>query len=216
MEKFKTLKDHVYDYIADQIRDGKLLPNQRINENIICEELNISRTPVREALIQLSAEGILENRTRKGFVLRSMTSDDIREIYQVIGILDGYAAKLACEILTAQDYADMEFYIDTMDLALNSGNYDMYHKQQIVFHQLYIAKCGNNALIESISQAKNKLLKKTYQEDVEQKIKEVLKDTNLEHRHILSLFKENDADGLFHYLSETHWAPAYADYDMIG
>lgn len=110
----------------------------------------------------------------------------------------------------------MEFYIDTMDLALNSGNYDMYHKQQIVFHQLYIAKCGNNALIESISQAKNKLLKKTYQEDVEQKIKEVLKDTNLEHRHILSLFKENDADGLFHYLSETHWAPAYADYDMIG
>ena len=216
MEKFKTLKDHVYDYIADQIRDGKLQPNQRINENNNCEELNISRTPVREALIQLSAEGILENRTRKGFVLRSMTSDDIREIYQVIGILDGYAAKLACEKLTAQDYADMEFYIDTMDLALNSGNYDMYHKQLIVFHQLYIAKCGNNALIESISQAKNKHLKKTYQEDLEQKIKEVHKDTNLEHRHILSLFKENDADGLYHYLSETHWAPAYADYDMIG
>lgn len=215
MEKFKTLKDHVYDYIADQIRDGKLLPNQRINENIICEELNISRTPVREALIQLSAEGILENRTRKGFVLRSMTSDDIREIYQVIGILDGYAAKLACEKLTAQDYADMEF-TSILWSGSHSGNYDMYHKQQIVFHQLYIAKCGNNALIESISQAKNKLLKKTYQEDVEQKIKEVLKDTNLEHRHILSLFKENDADGLFHYLSETHWAPAYADYDMIG
>ena len=68
-----------------------------------------------------------------------MTSDDIREIYQVIGILDGYAAKLACEKLTAQDFADMEFYIDTMDLALNSGNYDMYHKQQIVFHQLYLS-----------------------------------------------------------------------------
>ena len=56
MERFKTLKDHVYEYIAEQIRAGSLLPDQRINENVICEELNISRTPVREALIQLSAE----------------------------------------------------------------------------------------------------------------------------------------------------------------
>ena len=47
MERFKTLKDHVYDYIADQIRSGSLLPGQRVNENVICENLNISRTPVR-------------------------------------------------------------------------------------------------------------------------------------------------------------------------
>ena len=215
MERFKTLKDHVYEYIAEQIRSGSLLPDQRINENVICEELNISRTPVREALIQLSAEGILENKARRGFIIRSMTEQDVRELYTVIGVLDGYAAQLACDALTEQDYADLSFYIDTMDLAIKAGNFEMYHKQQMIFHQLYIDKCGNGALIDTIAKSKNKLLKKTYSEDIHKDTKDVLYDTNKEHREILRLFQEKDKEGLFKYLAETHWTPAYAAYDMI-
>ncbi len=215
MERFKTLKDHVYDYIAEQIRSGGLLPDQRVNENVICEELNISRTPVREALIQLSAEGILENKARKGFVIRSMTPADIQEIYSVIGVLDGYAAKLACDNLSQQDYADMAFYIETMDLAIKSSNYEMYYKQQIMFHQQYIDRCGNQALVDTIAKAKNKLLKKTYVDDEAQTTQKVFYKTNEEHRHILELFKDKDKEGLFKYLSEIHWAPSYAAYDVI-
>lgn len=215
MERFKTLKDHVYDYIAGQIREGNLLPDQRVNENVICQELNISRTPVREALIQLAAEGVLENRARKGFVIRSMTEDDVKELYTVIGVLDGYAAKLACNKLTKQDFADMAFYIETMDLAIKAGNFEMYHKQQNIFHQLYIDKCGNNVLIETIDQSKNKLLKKTYTDDEEGVTKEVFYTTNQEHREILRLFEAGDQNGVFTYLAETHWTPTYAAYDTI-
>ncbi|WP_312095119.1 GntR family transcriptional regulator, partial [Aminipila sp.] len=96
MYKFQSLKDHVYDYIADQILKGNLLPNEKINENKICQELNISRTPVREALIQLSSEGVLENVPRKGFVLRTLNPREAAEIYEVVGLLDGYASVLAC------------------------------------------------------------------------------------------------------------------------
>ncbi len=215
MERFKTLKDHVYDYIADQIKNGNLLPGQRVNENSICEELNISRTPVREALIQLSAEGVLENLARKGFVIRSMTEADISELYAVIGILDGYAAKLACSKLTETDYADMEFYIDTMDLAIKSANYSMYYKQQVIFHQLYIDRCGNSVLIDTIDKAKNKLLRKSYTEDESGATQKIFYATNAEHRTILELFRKKDEDGLFKFLSETHWMPAYAAYDTI-
>lgn len=215
MERFKTLKDHVYEYIAEQIRAGNLLPDQRINENVICEELNISRTPVREALIQLAAEGILENKARRGFIIRSMTEQDVRELYTVIGVLDGYAAKLACDSLTEQDFADLSFYIETMDLAIKAGNFEMYHKQQVIFHQLYIDKCGNSALIDTIAKSKNKLLKKTYSEEIHKDTKDVLYATNKEHREILRLFREKDKEGLFKYLAETHWTPAYAAYDVI-
>ena len=90
------------------------------------------------------------------------------------GFLDGYAAKLSCDNLTEQDYADMAFYIDAMELAINSGNYEMYYKQQTTFHQLYINKCGNNTLIDTIAKTKNKLLKKTYIDDNDQTLKEVL------------------------------------------
>ena len=64
------------------------------------KRLNISRTPVREALIQLTAEGVLENRARKGFVIKSISEKDVGEIYAVIGVLDGYAAKSSCDHLT--------------------------------------------------------------------------------------------------------------------
>lgn len=215
MERFKTLKDHVYDYIAGQIRDGSLVPGQKINENVICDKLSISRTPVREALIQLTAEGVLENRARKGFVIRAMTEKDVVELYKVIGILDGYAAKQACSCLTKQDFADMAFYLDTIDLAIKAGNFEMYHKQQELFHQLYISKCGNSALMDTIRQSKNKLLKKTYTDDPEGNTRQVLHDTNMEHREILRLFQAGDAEGVFVYLSETHWKPTYAALDVI-
>lgn len=215
MNNFKTLKDHVYDYIASQIRDGNLLPGQRVNENAICEELSISRTPVREALIQLSAEGVLENKARKGFIINAMSENDVKELYEVIGILDGSAARRACGRLTKQDFADMEFYIEAIELAIKAGNFEMYHKQQAAFHQLYIDKCGNKALIDAIVKAKNKLLKRSYSDDPEGKTRHVLSATNQEHRKILQLLKAEDGDALFTYLCEVHWRPVYAAYDVI-
>lgn len=215
MKKFKSLKDHVYDYIAAQIREGVLLPDHRINENAICKELNISRTPVREALIQLSAEGILENQARRGFVIRSMTPEDVKENYAVIGILDGYAAKLACDNMTERDLADMSFYIETMDIAVNSGNYDMYFKQQRVFHHVYINKCGNSVLIDTLEKAKNKLLKRTYSEEECKTLRQIFLDTNNEHRQILKLFQEKDKEKLLLYLSEIHWSQDSANFDNV-
>ena len=215
MKRLKTLKDHVYDYIADQIRTGELMPGQKVNENIICQELGISRTPVREALIQLAAEGVLNNTARKGFVIKSMSREDVREIYQLIGLLDGYAAKLAGDLLTESDLSDMSFHIGAMDLAIRSGNYPMYHDQQTAFHQVYIDKCKNQTLINAVSGAKNKLLKRSYTDSDDTRLKEVFLDTNEEHKEILELFKKRDKDGLFKYLSEVHWSPTYMEYDML-
>ena len=61
MDQFKTLKNHVYDFIAEQIFLGKINPGEKIHENQICESLSVSRTPVREALIELSCFGVIDN-----------------------------------------------------------------------------------------------------------------------------------------------------------
>lgn len=214
MKQFETLKDHVYNYIEAQIQSGSLRPNQRINEAVICKELNISRTPVREALIQLSAEGVLENTARKGFVLKAVNERDVEELYAVIGLLDGQAARLACPHLTAGDLKDLEFYVEAMDLAIKSGNFLMYDRHQIIFHQLYIDKCGNRTLIDTIGKTKSKLLQRAYIDDPEGKLKAVLFDTNREHREILRRFREGDGQGLFEYLSEVHWCPVHAHYEL--
>ena len=214
MERFKSLKDHVYEYIEEQIIKGTLLPGERINENTICEELDISRTPVREALIQLTAEGILESKARKGFIIKAVQEKEVVEYYAVIGVLDGFAAQLACPLLTEKDFADLDFYVDAMDLAIKNENFEMYRKQQL-FHQIYIDLCGNNALINTLSKVKSKLFQKPYKNDPEGKMKEILYATNEDHRQIVKLFRVRDAEGLFRYLSQTHWTPVYAPYDTI-
>ena len=215
MDKFKTLKDHVYDYIAGEIQVGRLIPDQRINESVICDELKISRTPVREALIQLAAEGILENKARRGFVIKTLSPEDACELYEVIGLLDGFAAKKACDYLSKQDCSDMQFYVDTMSIAIDSGNFEMYCKQQLLFHDLYTKKCGNSILAASIAQYKNKLLKMTYVDDPEGKTRKVLHENNKEHQEIVNLFSEHKADELFTYISEVHWRSTNVEYDLI-
>ena len=53
VKRYKSLKDHVYDYISEQILEGKLKPNERINETVLAQELSISRTPIRLSLIHI-------------------------------------------------------------------------------------------------------------------------------------------------------------------
>lgn len=213
MEKFKSLKDHVYDYIAEQILEGNLAPEEKINESVICEQLNISRTPVREALIQLASEGVLKNRARKGFVVRAMSAGEVAEYYTVIGLLDGYAARMACGKLTEKDLANMMFYVETMDVAINASNFEMYHMQQTAFHDVYIQKCENSVLIETLQNMKNKLIKKRYEDDEEGKTKEALRSANQEHREMVQMFREGKGEELFRFLSEVHWRPVTAEFD---
>lgn len=215
MERFKTLKDHVYEYIEEEILKGSLLPGERINENAICEQLDISRTPVREALIQLTAEGVLESKARKGFVIKTVQEKEVAELYAVIGVLDGFAAKLACPFLTEKDFADLGFYVDAMDLAIKNGNFEMYRKQQTLFHQLYIDCCGNNSLIDTLARVKSKLFQTPYVDDPDGKMRKVLYDTNGDHRRIVQLFRDGKKDELFIFLSQEHWKPLYAPYDTV-
>ncbi len=216
MNKFKTLKDHVYDYIANQILIGKLHPEDKINENSICQELSISRTPVREALIQLASEGILDNVPRKGFIVKSLNKKEASELYVLLGYLDGLAAKLACPNLTEKMYRDMQFYIKSIDLAIDSKNYEMYMQQQKLFHQIYIDECGNDTLIETIAKLKSKFLKQDYADDPEGTTFHILKETNKEHAEILRLLKEKKAQEVSTYIADVHWAPIKSEFDLFS
>ena len=81
---YQSLKDHVYEYISNEIKNKKLNPNEKINEQAICNELNVSRTPVREALIQLSADGLLDITPRRGFRVKALSLKDAQDLYAVI------------------------------------------------------------------------------------------------------------------------------------
>ena len=108
----------------------------------------------------------------------------------------------------------MAFYIECIDVAIKAGNFDIYHRQQLAFHQVYIQKCGNKTLIENVVII-DTTTSKVYTNSVEQHAMDMLYDVNDEHRRILQLLKDGDQDGVSKFITEKHWVPVYKDDDII-
>jgi DNA-binding GntR family transcriptional regulator len=89
-----TRSDDVYERLREAIVTGRARPNERLIEAELAVRLNVSRTPIRESLQRLAAEGLVVSR-RHGWVVREHTSPEIREIYEARAALEGYCARLA-------------------------------------------------------------------------------------------------------------------------
>lgn len=201
----RPLKEHVYDYIAARIESGELSAGDRVSEQTICDAMGVSRTPVREALIQLASDGYLDNQPRRGFRVRGFDRQNAIEVFEIMGPLDGQAAFLACPLLTKDDVAQLRFHVGSMDLAIDSGLITKYDDIQREFHRTYTQRCGNARLIKLIDQMERHFIKRDYGSVEQETARELLRKANAEHRRILELFEAKDADGLRSYIRDTHW-----------
>jgi len=89
--------------IRAAIIDGRLEPGRRLKEEELARELGISRTPVREALLVLQTEGLLESAPNRGATVRTYEADDLDDLYQLRALLEGFAARLAATRISADD-----------------------------------------------------------------------------------------------------------------
>ena len=81
--------------IRQQIANGELPPGQHVNEVHLAEQLAVSRTPLRESLSQLTAEGLLESKPRRGFFTKQLTIDEVKQLYPLRAYLDPQALRMA-------------------------------------------------------------------------------------------------------------------------
>jgi len=215
MNSVISLKKYVYKYISQKIQDGTLAPNQKINEQQICDELQVSRTPVREALIQLSCEGLLVNEPRKGFRVKPMTLEDAKNIYIIIGTLDALAASLATNNMSKEDLDKMDKLVEDMEDAINNNQYSDYYRLQLEFHNTYLDKCNNNELIDMLNLLKMRFLRQDYSPESDENLFETLREANSHHRTIIELFKDKKSKELEQFLKEIHWDIEYAALDVF-
>nr|WP_296155073.1 GntR family transcriptional regulator [uncultured Peptoniphilus sp.] len=203
--EFLSLKDHVYNFIAEQIRLGKLNSNEKVNEQDICQQLNISRTPVREALIQLAADGFLDSAPRRGFRVKPLTKEEGENIYRILAPLDALAAELAAENLTQEDLNSMDDLTELMGFHINRFQFDEYFDLQERFHKTYIEKSNNETLIDTINRLQRRFIRQGLDVGENKELQQLLIETNRQHSHITDLFRENKIDELKDYLINTHW-----------
>lgn len=206
-----STKKQIENELLRRIRFNVYTKDSIISESKLCEELNVSRTPVREALIHLSASRLLEKVPQKGYKIREFDLKTKLDTYYVISILDANAALLSLEYLDESDYLLMSEYIDLMDIDLKYRKFENYNEHQEAFHHVYINKCGNDALISILEQVKSTIPTYLYSSSEADKLFPVLEHLNNEHREILQLIKDKKACELRNFLINNHWTTAHTD-----
>ena len=107
-EQTKLSGDGVYQILKKRLSALKYRPGQSLQELEISTELNASRTPVRYAFSKLESEGLVEIIPRKGAFVKYLSVKDAIEMYQVTGVLEGLAARLATELVDLKDLEELE------------------------------------------------------------------------------------------------------------
>src|ERR1700748_32451 len=103
-----SLHDEILTRLRAHIVEGSTRDGGRIPERQLCEMLGISRTPLREALKVLAAEGLVELLPNRGARVRQLSEQDIAELFDIMGGLEGLAGRLACENITDSEIAEIE------------------------------------------------------------------------------------------------------------
>ncbi|MFE4709002.1 GntR family transcriptional regulator [Peribacillus sp. NPDC094092] len=210
-KRYQSLKDIVYNHIAEEIQNGTLLPKHKINEVALSEKLEVSRTPVREALIQLASENLLEYFPRKGFIVKELDTNKKLDVFQVVGVLDALAASLSIAHITESDIDLMEKLVKKIDLSISQKNYSDYQKYQNQFHKVYIDKCKNDTLIDLLNSLQNSFVRQIYLSKDEEKLFAVLEQMNEQHKQIIHYFKKRDKENLEQLIKNEHWKISHID-----
>ncbi len=116
-----SLSKRIFASIEDDILSGKYISGEKISESKLANELGVSRTPVREALNQLANEGLVELVPNRGALVKGISNDDIKEIYEIRAVIEGLAAKWATENITEQEISELKDSIDLEEFYTNKG-----------------------------------------------------------------------------------------------
>lgn len=133
-----------YHEIRRRILDGDMEPGTQFLEQELAELLEMSRTPVREALIRLAEERLVEVRPRHGVRILPVSADDIRDIYDLLIEIEAYAVRRIAERgLRNEDYIALTDAIVQMESCLKAGDLKNWSDAERGFHRRLLAACGN-------------------------------------------------------------------------
>lgn len=136
--------------LREQIFAGALAPGSFLDEAALCEGLAISRTPLREALKVLVAEGLLRHEPRRGCFVAEVTERDLDEIFPVIALLEGRAVHEATSRAGAADVAALEALHQRLEECAAEGRINEYYAANYAIHEAFITLAGNRWLAQVI------------------------------------------------------------------
>jgi DNA-binding GntR family transcriptional regulator len=197
-----SLKDQVYEYLRNEMKKGRIKPGSTINMDRTSEKLGVSKTPLRDALIRLEAEGFVNILPRKGVVVSPLSLQNIRDYYQIIGALES-TAMLAAESRLCGAADLMAELNDGMSQALAKENFDLYYERNLRFHEVFIRLSGNRMIEKTVDSMKKRLYDFPRPKDY---IKAWEERSVEEHSSLVSLIKEGRVEEAARLIRDVHWS----------
>lgn len=184
----EVLKNTIREKIIALILSGKFKPGERIREHTLSSQLQVSRTPLREALISLEQSKLVRSRPNVGFTVQEMSVEEIEEIYPLLNLLESYALELAFPLLQMQipelESKNESFYLK---------RYSPYEASlaDCEFHRKLIELCKNETLLRMLAELRLRIscYEHCYMAKLEQ-----LEQSYKQHQSIIKALREGNKD----------------------
>jgi DNA-binding GntR family transcriptional regulator len=187
-----SLHDEVAAALRDRIFAGELGPGTFLDEVQLAEEMKISRTPLREALKVLTAEGLVRHEPRRGCFVNEVTEQDLDEIFPVIALLEGRCAFEAARNATDADLAALEALHDKLNKHAKARRINDYYDANFAIHEAIITLANNRWLAGVITDLRKIVkLARLQQLHVPGRLEQSLS----EHMTVFAALKARDAEG---------------------
>ena len=150
----------VRDDVLGMILRGEIKPGERINEPDVAGRLHVSRVPVREALRELESSGLVEARKHAGVFVRKLGAEEVRGLYELRALLDGFCGRRAAALPGSERTAladALDASVARMQEAVDQGSVSAYYAENLRFHWLMVEAAGNAALTETYRNIVQKL-----------------------------------------------------------
>ena len=203
--KKTSMRQQVYGILRDALAEGALGPGEAVNLDAIARQLEVSRTPVREALLRLETEGFVTIRPRSGISVRILTREDIRNLYQMIGALKASVLVAESHLLTPGKIEAMRAHNDACREALDEDDFDRYYAANLEMHAGYLELSANRELVHHVTVMKQRLY------DFPRKgafVKEWELTSTDEHEEIISHLEAGDFAWAAEVVRDVHWSYA--------
>lgn len=141
-----SLAEAVADHLGKEIAEGRFRPGQRLIETQLCSAFGVSRTPMREALRMLAAEGLVDISSRKGARVADLTVESVSDVFRVRSTLEGLAAELAAREAAPEDIADLAQLNADMHAEVVEGRARGFFDLNSAFHRRIAVVTGNSYL----------------------------------------------------------------------
>jgi DNA-binding GntR family transcriptional regulator len=142
----RALHDEVVQRIRGLIVQGELAPGERVPERELCERFGISRTPFREALKVLASEGLVDLQHQRGAVVSTITTHDVDDMFQVMGVLEALAGELACARASDAEISAIDDFHREMLACYREHDLNGYFQYNQRIHEAIMQAAGNPVL----------------------------------------------------------------------